>query len=215
MNRDEIEKLLEGTTPGPWTADGNPQNRIVWSPDGNRVCFMAHSSGLNDDGDIANSNLVAAAPNLARTVIALHAQLADAKAAQAMVQALRAEIARKDQAIEAWREDLTNERADRDRLAAANATLEAQVARLVVDRDWQVQQRAQAMLRRHMNAPEDSHVEVLCERYGYGAVMDAASRLWARMDSMGAFYIGGCIGMKTDDEARAALAPAAPTGEDA
>jgi hypothetical protein len=41
----------------------------------------------------------------------------------ALVQALRAEIARKDQTIEAWREDLTNERADRDRLAAANAAL--------------------------------------------------------------------------------------------
>jgi len=89
--------------------------------------------------------------------------------------------------------------ADRDRLAAANAVLEAKVAGLD-------EHRASAMLRRDMNAPEDPHVEALCERYGYGAVMDAASRLWARKDSMGAFYIGGCIGMKTDREARAALA---------
>jgi hypothetical protein len=68
------------------------------------------------------------------------------------------------------------------------------------------EQRATAFLRRNMNAPEDPHVEALCERYGYGAVMDAASRLWARKDGSGAFYIGGCIGYKTDDEARAALA---------
>ena len=75
-----VRALLEGTTPGPWRADGEPWNRIVWSSADNRVCFMAHSSGLNDARDTATSNLVAAAPDLARTVIALHAQLADAKA---------------------------------------------------------------------------------------------------------------------------------------
>lgn len=71
--------------------------------------------------------------------------------------------------------------------------------------EWQTQQREEAMARRYMNAPEDPHVEALCERYGYGAVMDAASRLWARKDSIGAFYIGGCIGMKPEDEVRNAL----------
>ena len=51
-------------TPGPWQADGEPWNRVVWSSAENRVCFMAHSSGLNDDTDIATSNLIAAAPDL-------------------------------------------------------------------------------------------------------------------------------------------------------
>jgi hypothetical protein len=75
---------------------------------------------------------------------------------------------------------------------------EAKVARLEGAAEWQEKQRRDAFARRHLNAPEDPHVYVLCERYGYGAVMDAASRLWARKDSMGAFYIGGCIGIKPD-----------------
>lgn len=85
MNRDEIEKLLEGTTPGPWRAEGEPWNRIVWSSADNRVCFMAHSNGLDDARDVATSNLAAAAPDLARTCLALMAQLEDAEAAQALV----------------------------------------------------------------------------------------------------------------------------------
>jgi len=51
-------------TPGPWQADGEPWNRIVWSAGDNRVCFMAHSNGLNDERDLATSNLIAAAPDL-------------------------------------------------------------------------------------------------------------------------------------------------------
>lgn len=51
-------------TPGPWRADGEPWNRIVWSGAGNRVCFMAHSNGLDDARDIATSHLIAAAPDL-------------------------------------------------------------------------------------------------------------------------------------------------------
>ncbi len=85
MTDDQVKTLLDGATPGAWRADGEPWNRVVWSSADNRVCFMSHSNGLDDARDIATSNLVAAAPNLARTVIALHAQLADAQAAQAMV----------------------------------------------------------------------------------------------------------------------------------
>lgn len=97
--------------------------------------------------------------------------------------------------------------ADRDRLAAANAVLEAKVAGLREAVDEQTKARAQHWLRRTMTAPEDAEVEALCERCGYGAVMDAASRLWARKPhGSGAFYIGGCIGFKSDEEARAALA---------
>lgn len=58
-------------TNGPWRADGEPWNRIVWSGAGNRVCFMAHSNGLNDDGDIATSNLIAAAPEMVPLVEAM------------------------------------------------------------------------------------------------------------------------------------------------
>lgn len=97
--------------------------------------------------------------------------------------------------------------ADRDRLAAANAVLEAKVTALREAVDEQTKARAQHWLRRTMTAPEDAEVEALCERCGYGAVMDAASRLWARKPhGSGAFYIGGCIGFKSDEEARAALA---------
>lgn len=43
-----------------------------------------------------------------------------------------------------------------------------------------------------LDAPEDEHIAYLCERYGYGAVMDAAARLWARKDPRGAFTVGPC-----------------------
>ena len=85
----EAQKLLDGATPGPWRADGEPWNRVVWSPNGNRVCFMAHSSGLDDARDIATSNLAAAAPELARALLAARA---DAKAAVAIVVEKAAEI---------------------------------------------------------------------------------------------------------------------------
>lgn len=87
------------------------------------------------------------------------------------------------------------------------------IARLVAEavekgQEAQHEARLEAYARRHMNAPEDPHVETLCVRYGYGAVMDAASRLWARRDSLGAFYIGGCIGLRGDAEAAAIRARA-------
>ena len=89
LTDDQVQALLDGATPGPWRADGEPWNRIVWSSADNRVCFMAHSSGLNDARDIATSNLIAAAPDLARALLDARAELAqaraDAKAAQALV----------------------------------------------------------------------------------------------------------------------------------
>ncbi len=44
------------------------------------------------------------------------------------------------------------------------------------------------------SAREDAEVRALCERVGYGAVMDAASRLWIRKDPLGAFVVGPCAG---------------------
>lgn len=51
-----------------------------------------------------------------------------------------------------------------------------------------------------IEGPEDWHVGVLCAAYGYGAVMDAAYRLWRRVDPVGALLVGPCVAV-----ARAAL----------
>lgn len=89
LTNEQVRALLDGATPGPWRADGAPWNRIVWSSADNRVCFMAHSSGLNDARDTATSNLVAAAPDLARALLDARAEnarlRADAQAAVALV----------------------------------------------------------------------------------------------------------------------------------
>lgn len=45
-----------------------------------------------------------------------------------------------------------------------------------------------------IEAPEDAEVEQLCERIGYGAVMDAAARLWFKKDPIGALTVGPCAG---------------------
>jgi hypothetical protein len=75
MTPERAKKLLVVATPGPWRVDGDPWNRIVWSFPDNRVCFMSHSNGLDDARDIATSELVAAAPDLARAYLAQAAEL--------------------------------------------------------------------------------------------------------------------------------------------
>jgi hypothetical protein len=86
LTDEAVKALLDGATPGPWRADGEPWNRVVWSSADNRVCFMAHSNGLDDARDIATSNLAAAAPDLARALLDARAELAQARAeAQAAV----------------------------------------------------------------------------------------------------------------------------------
>jgi len=45
---------------------------------------------------------------------------------------------------------------------------------------------------RNISVLEDVEVFALCERHGYGAVMDSASRLWARKDKNGSFVVGVC-----------------------
>jgi hypothetical protein len=44
-----------------------------------------------------------------------------------------------------------------------------------------------------IEAPEDAAVRALCERVGYGAVMDSAARQWRRQDPHGAFTVGPCV----------------------
>lgn len=93
MDDAEVKAMLDGATPGPWRADGEPWNRVVWSSAENRVCFMAHSSGLNDERDIATSNLAAAAHDLARALLDARAEHAasliriNAEAVEAVAQA--------------------------------------------------------------------------------------------------------------------------------
>lgn len=58
---------------------------------------------------------------------------------------------------------------------------------------WQ-QAAAVAERAKMVGAPEDAEVEALCNRTGYGAVMDAASRLWVKRDPIGAFVCGPCLG---------------------
>ncbi len=68
--QDELRAMVAEATPGPWEACGEVWSRKVYADGENRVCFMAHSNGLNDDRDIATSELVAQAPTLAAELIA-------------------------------------------------------------------------------------------------------------------------------------------------
>ena len=141
ITAEEAKKLLDGTTPGPW--DWDTGDGTIYMADGDVSPRIATIDWDNTDADqgYADAELIAAAPDLARTVIALHAQPADAKAAQAMVRD-RAEKAEAERVSE-WnkRRDADSSRnvaraacdtmrAERDRLAAANAVLEAKVAGL-------------------------------------------------------------------------------------
>lgn len=56
-------------TPGPWMVDGPPHNQIVWSDADNRVCFLAHSGGRDNERDIATGRLIAAAPLMADALL--------------------------------------------------------------------------------------------------------------------------------------------------
>ena len=51
-----------------WEVDGPPNNQIVWSGPGARVCFLAHSDGKDTRRDIAKGHLIAAAPEMARAL---------------------------------------------------------------------------------------------------------------------------------------------------
>lgn len=51
--------------------------------------------------------------------------------------------------------------------------------------------------RESLEAPEDAEVKALCERIGYGAVMDSAARQCRRKNDSGAFVVGPCIGTLT------------------
>jgi len=73
-------KMLDGVMPGPWTVEGPPWNQIIWSSAENRVAFLAHSNGLDDDRDIATARFIAwareAVPALSSRVAELERDVA-------------------------------------------------------------------------------------------------------------------------------------------
>jgi hypothetical protein len=48
--------------------------------------------------------------------------------------------------------------------------------------------------REAIRAPEDPMILELCERIGYGAVMDSAARQWRLKDPVGAHTCGAAVG---------------------
>lgn len=56
---------------------------------------------------------------------------------------------------------------------------------------------------RQMNERGDIEVQELCERLGYGFVMDSAARQWKQKDPIGAFTIGPCVAIAEAEAERA------------
>lgn len=54
--------------------------------------------------------------------------------------------------------------------------------------------RAHAFNGSAQTAVEDAAVLALCERHGFGAVMDSAARQWFARDRIGSFVVGPCAG---------------------
>lgn len=79
-------------------------------------------------------------------------------------------------------------------MSARVAELEAKLAKALEPLEWAESQRTDAIRRAAMSVREDPEVLALCNRYGFGAVMDSASRQWVKKDKSGAFFIGGFIG---------------------
>lgn len=90
--------------------------------------------------------------------------------------------------------DVTDDELRNHRLESENARLREQVGRL---REALAEVRVVLALSdgegrraKGIHAPEDAEVALICERVGYGAVMDAAARLWFLKDSTGAHTTG-------------------------
>lgn len=77
-----------------------------------------------------------------------------------------------------------------DALQAENEALRADAERL---RELVAGMVKWADSRPGIEAPEDPDVLALCERVGFGAVMDSAARQWQRRDPLGAFVVGPCL----------------------
>ena len=149
-----VTALLDGVTPGPWHFDGQAWNLIVWSSNENRVCFMAHSNGLDDDRDFATAAFIAAARDLVPALLAERDALAHDIARHVAVAAdlatdcedLRAQLA----AAEARARESAL-----DALAAYGQAAEAHEAQLA----------AEAMLTRAYEAGRDDAAGAAEKRY--------------------------------------------------
>ena len=78
MTHEQIAAMIadrEAGTPGPWKVDGPVWNQIVWTDNENRLCYIAHSNGLNDERDKANARRITRVPDMEATIIAQAAEL--------------------------------------------------------------------------------------------------------------------------------------------
>lgn len=68
---------------------------------------------------------------------------------------------------------------------------------------------------RGIRAEEDSEIRALCERFGYGAVMDSAQRQWFLKDANGCHTTGACAlsVRKILDKCRSVIEAAGEEGE--
>jgi len=129
ISKEAVTQMLEGVTDGPWEVDGPPWNQIIWSSAENRVAFMAHSNGMNDDRDIKTARFIAyareAVPALSAERDALEA---DVTTYQEIVKDLTAE--RDGFAMQA-----TGLSADNARVRSIVEAAEARVAELTADQE--------------------------------------------------------------------------------
>ena len=60
------ELIADREVPGveSWAVDGPSHNQIVWSGTDDRVCFLSHSDGKNNNADYAKGRRIARLPDL-------------------------------------------------------------------------------------------------------------------------------------------------------
>lgn len=124
-------------------------------------------------------------------------ELAELRAASATARALAMEEAAQylRQRSNGWRDDWLTQVAEHlESLAPLSPTLIAVPVDLVQSAIQEFGL-ADADQRANWQAPEDDEVRRLCERLGYGAVMDSAARQWRRGQPTGAFLVGSAIGL--------------------
>jgi hypothetical protein len=76
----ELRRLHGAATPGKWFVDGPYWNQIIWRDDENRIAFLAHSNGLDEDRDLATGAAIVALHNAAPALFAAADELARVKA---------------------------------------------------------------------------------------------------------------------------------------
>jgi len=101
MDDDKLAEVLGAATPGPWAAFGQLWYATIATANDSgehRLCFMAHSNGLNDARDEANATLIALTPTLAADWLRLNQLARDLTARCA---ALDAQVAEAREVIKA------------------------------------------------------------------------------------------------------------------